>query len=123
MPEDFDDTGWSNGLAELGYGDAVPSRDYNPERTVVRFGPQASNKYITTYFRHAFTVTDPTAFTNLIVRLLRDDGAVVYLNGTEIFRDNIRNNPVLYDTLAIFLLPDTGTVYLQTNASPALRSA
>ena len=44
---------------------------------------------MTTYFRTAFTVNDPQDFTSLQLALLRDDGAVVYLNGTEIERSNM----------------------------------
>ena len=40
----FDDSGWSVGPAELGYGDG-------DEATVVNFGPSSTNKHITTYFR------------------------------------------------------------------------
>src|SRR6266487_2812886 len=45
----FDDSSWTNGPAELGYGDG-------DEATVVSYGPNSANKYITTYFRRAFIV-------------------------------------------------------------------
>ncbi len=82
----FDDSQWASGPAELGYGDDVELR---PEATVVGYGPDANNKYVTTYFRHYFTVYEPSQITNLVVRLMRDDGAVVYLNGNEIVRDGV----------------------------------
>jgi hypothetical protein len=44
------------------------------------------NNQITSYFRHSFTVADPAAYSGLAYWLLRDDGGVVYLNATEIFR-------------------------------------
>src|SRR5204862_4183903 len=47
-----------------------------------------------------FTVADPSAFTNLGVRLLRDDGGVVFLNGTEIFRSNMPTGAVNHLTPA-----------------------
>ena len=43
----FDDTGWADGDAQLGYGDG-------DETTVVSYGPDRWNKHITTYFRHTF---------------------------------------------------------------------
>jgi hypothetical protein len=96
----FDDSGWSNGVAELGYGDSTdtPSK---PEATVVGYGPDANNKYITTYFRRPFVVTNAAAITNLIINLMRDDGAVVYINGAEIRRDNLPLPPTVieYSTL------------------------
>jgi hypothetical protein len=84
----FNDTGWSNGVAELGYGDNAQNR---PEVTVVSFGPNANAKYPTTYFRRTFTVPDAGGLSSLTLRLLRDDGGIVYLNGTEVFRSGITN--------------------------------
>ncbi len=80
---DFDDGSWSSGPAILGYGDDDVS-------TIVDFGPNAQQKFITTYFRHRFVVDDdPARFEHLFLDLLRDDGAAVYLNGFEIARDNL----------------------------------
>lgn len=84
----FDDTAWSSGLAELGYGDAGEGR---PERTLVGYGPDANNRHVTTYFRSIFEVTGSETLTNLKIRLLRDDAAAVYLNGHEIYRDQSAN--------------------------------
>jgi hypothetical protein len=89
----FGDTTWKSGPAQLGYGDG-------DEATVVSYGTNASKKYITTYFRRAFTVTNPASITALNLSLLRDDGAVVYLNGTEVFRSNMPTGTISYTTLA-----------------------
>ena len=44
---------------------------------------------------------DGTALiTNLTARILRDDGAIVYLNGYEVFRSNVPTDDVDYRTLA-----------------------
>ena len=55
---------------------------------------------MTTWFRKHFTAANPTAFSALLLRLVRDDGAVVYLNGTEIARDNMPPGPPTATTLA-----------------------
>jgi hypothetical protein len=89
----FDDSSWAWGPAELGYGDG-------DETTVVDYGPDPEDKHITTYFRHAFTVDDASAYAGLRLRLLRDDGAVVYLNGAEVFRSNMPGGTVDSQTLA-----------------------
>ena len=83
----FDDSGWASGPAELGYGDA-PGRPEITTTTYVDTDPTTSTveKNFTTYFRRTFEVTDPAQYTGLIVHMLYDDGAVVYLNGTELFR-------------------------------------
>src|SRR5262245_4583454 len=54
----FDDNAWAQGPAQLGYGDG-------DEATVVGFGPDPSNRYITTYFRHSFAVTNTAGISNL----------------------------------------------------------
>ncbi len=90
----FNDQTWKSGPAELGYGDGG-------EATVVSYGSNSSNKYITTYFRHSFSVADPAAFESLALRLRRDDGAIVYLNGTEVFRTNLPTGAIASTTRAV----------------------
>jgi len=80
----YNDSAWLTGKGELGYGDG-------PERTIVGFGPDSNNKYVTTYFRTAFEVEDRSTLANMALFLMRDDAAVVYLNGTEIYRDQTDN--------------------------------
>ena len=89
----YDDTAWASGPAQLGYGDG-------DEATVVGFGPSATAKYLTTYFRRTFTVDEPASIGALSVRLLRDDGAIVYLNGTEVVRSNLPAGTVTGSTRA-----------------------
>ncbi len=111
----FNDAGWSNGPAQLGYGDTPPD-----EATLISFGPNANAKFTNTYFRRSFVVPDPSVFTNLIVRVLRDDGCVVYLNSNEIFRSNLPGGVITSTTFTPVAAPDDGTVYFPTNVSPAL---
>jgi hypothetical protein len=90
---DFDDDQWSEGPAQLGYGDG-------DEATILDFGPDSHHKAISSFFRQRFTVTDTHRITDLRVDLMRDDGAVVYLNGVEIIRNNLPPGPISPDTLA-----------------------
>ncbi len=107
----FNDAGWSNGVAQLGYGES-------DEATVISYGTNASAKYTTYYFRHAFNVTSPATLTNLVVSLLRDDGGIVYLNGVEIFRNNMPAGAVTHTTFASASIDDQ--VFFSTNVPPAL---
>jgi hypothetical protein len=84
----FNDSTWSNGLARLGFGG-------DGEATTL-----AGQPVITYYFRKAFVLPASYTVTNLVVSLARDDGAVVYLNGVEVARDNIAAGAVLYSTRA-----------------------
>ncbi len=78
----FDDSSWSQGAAEFGYGDG-------DETTIVSYGPDANNKYTTTYYRHAFTVSSPDDVGQMQLQYKRDDGAAIYVNGTLIHTDNM----------------------------------
>ncbi len=57
---------------------------------MVGFGPDSNDRYRTTYFRHSFDIGDVSQIVSLSGRLVRDDGAAVYLNGTEVTRQNLR---------------------------------
>jgi len=95
----FNDTNWKSGQGELGYGDG-------DEKTTVGFGANGQNKFITTYFRHSFTLsTNDLSDSNYMINLLKDDGAVVYLNGVEIIRDNLSSGNIDYKTLASTAIP------------------
>ena len=114
----FNDAAWATGPAQLGFGDG-------DEATVIGYGPDPNNKYMTTYFRHAFTVMDPTPFGALLVRLLRDDGGVVYLNGVEVFRSNMGGGAPVYRTEARSSVPsaDEATQFYSTNVASSLLRA
>ena len=114
----FDDSSWPSGAAQLGYGDG-------DEATVIGWGPNSNNRYVTTYFRRGFSVSDPAVFAALLVRLLRDDGGVVYLNGREVLRSNLGGGAPLHPMLApaAALPADETSFYYSTNLSPALLRA
>jgi hypothetical protein len=90
---DFPDSDWKAGPAQFGYGDG-------DEATVVGYGSDPTARHITTWFRHAFEVADANRFSRLVLNLVRDDGAVVYLNGRELVRDNLPAGPISSQTLA-----------------------
>jgi len=89
----FNDSKWESGPAQLGYGD-------NDEKTKLSFGGNSGNKHVTTFFRHAFEVANPAGVTSLEGALLRDDGAVVYLNRREVTRSNMPQGKIGYTTFA-----------------------
>jgi len=81
----FADGSWSGGLAQFGYGDG-------DEQTVVSFGGNANNKFVTTYFRKGFTATNVNRIAGLTLKLVVADGALVYLNGTLLAGVNLTND-------------------------------
>jgi len=104
---DYDDSGWSNGPARLGYGDLAFA-------TKVSYGPASTNKYPTTYFRHALVVPDNVTMTNLVLRLEQEHGTVVWLNGRELWRTNLPVGPIVYTNLALVKPANTDSPYIFT---------
>jgi hypothetical protein len=110
---DVDDRPWPSGPSPLGYSNAglkttIPAQPFR----------------VTTYLRKKFTVPTASAISELKMRMLRDDGVVVYLNGTPIWTNNMPRGPYTATTLAssdITGLAET-TWQTRTITSTALRS-
>ena len=104
---------WPSGAAQLGYGDGG-------EATVLGYGGVSNNKYITTYFRREFTANTGSGLSDLSLELLRDDGAVVYLNGQEVVRDNMPTGVIDYLTTAFATTDGSNeTTYFSFPLQPA----
>jgi hypothetical protein len=105
----FNDNGWRSGPGQFGYGEG-------DEASIIYSGVPP---HLTHYFRFKFTVANPQDFTNLLFRVLRDDGVVVYLNGNEIFRMNMPDGPIDGSTPAAttVTIADENT-YFPTNLPP-----
>ena len=88
----FNDASWSAGPAKLGFGG-------DGEVTTVNGGPSGA-RYITTYFRRSFFFDDPSRIAAMTLDVLRDDGAIVYLNGTEQWRTNMPTGTITHSTFA-----------------------
>ncbi|MSP56313.1 MAG: lamin tail domain-containing protein [Myxococcales bacterium] len=91
LPAYYDDA-WLSGTAPLGYGDA--------QATMIEYGGDPANKWITSWFRLAFDVTGVDQLETMTIDLMRDDGALVYVNGTEVLRSNMPEGEVVATTLA-----------------------
>src|ERR1041385_4259910 len=109
----FDDAGWLSGAAQLGFGDG-------DEVTRISQTNTAGMTNVAFYFRRVFNVAAPSAYTNLLVRLRRDDGAVVYLNGSEVFRSNMPLGPIDDATLAATTATDDGDRIFASGVDAAL---
>ncbi len=88
----FADGSWAAGPGKLGYSDGAA--------TVVSFGPDSTNKYVTTYFRKKFKIAGLAAIDSIRLSAIRDDGFIMYLNGVEIWRENLPATGVTYTTYA-----------------------
>ena len=91
LTPDYYDGFWDSGAAPLGYG-------LTNIATTIGYGGVSTNRVITTYFRREFTMDFvPMSVTG---RMMRTHGAVLYLNGTEIARQNMPAGTVVNADLA-----------------------
>ena len=110
---DFNDSSWTNGFAQFGYGDG-------DERTLLSFGSNPQNKHVTYYFRTRFLVAGASAYSSIRLRVLRDDGVVVYLNGTNVFRNNLSATYTYLTRASSVISGAAETNFISTNLSAAL---
>jgi len=97
----FDDAAWASGPAQLGYGDG-------DESTTIG---HSSNLTTAAYFRRPLVVTNAAALGPLNLRLLADDGAIVYVNGGEILRQNMPTGTIAHTTLSVTNVPSPAENY------------
>lgn len=100
----FSDFAWKKGAAELGFGDS-PATYVASGRT-------------TYYFRKKFTLYNAVQYSSFTVNIRRDDGVVVYLNGAEVFRDNLPSGVIGSSVQALNNCSDDGGGVLQFVLSP-----
>ena len=97
--EAADTGGWKAGPAPLGYGEQRLG-------TVLSFGSDSERKPMTAWFRKAVAIKSLVGIESLGISLCCDDGAVIYLNGKEVGRDNMPPGPVTALSRAVKALSD-----------------
>jgi hypothetical protein len=114
----FNDSTWSNGIARLGFGGDAAATTIIRRYLSGNSGPQFTNYY----FRRAIIVTNPMDFAMLQFRYQRDDGCIVYLNGTAVITNNMPPGPATNHTFAATTISGAAeTQRFWTNTvSPAL---
>ena len=91
---DYDDSGWSSGTGAVGYA----SGDFGV--TTVCNDPGTGLRDQALYLRKHFYVNNVDSITDWTFQVNIDDGAVIYLNGTEIGRYGMAAGTVIDSTLA-----------------------
>lgn len=105
----FVESGWGTGDAILGFGDLngiVPD-------TLITKGP-ISGQHLTYYFRKTFNIADASQLLSLSCEILRDDGAIIYLNGKEIARSNMTAGNKNFEDLAQETVASAGELTYET---------
>ena len=91
----YDDSSWSSGAGELGFGDG-------DETTTISDVNQVANM-----FRKTINITDGDQYEELDYDILFDDGVVLYVNGDEQARSSNMSGTIAWNTLATSTISDT----------------
>ncbi|QCX26649.1 PKD domain-containing protein [Nocardioides jishulii] len=87
--------GWSSGVGTLGWGTT-------PLGTKIDDAfPTTSSRPLTAYFTQRVEIEDASRVTELVLDSWADDGAVFYVNGTEVARRNMPTGTVGHGTYAV----------------------
>lgn len=100
----YNDSTWTNGMAlfDVVRDSTRTEVDGIPVRTVLSLTNNSGTTNITVYFRTKFNFSPAsTSGVTLNITHVIDDGAVVYLNGSEIYRFNMGTNAVSYTNFAV----------------------
>lgn len=90
----FDDSSWNQAAGHLGFGDGDETVTLNSGST-------------TYYFRASFDTSEMLLIEDVSLRIKRDDGAIIYLNGVEMFRSNMPEGEVNQNTRALTNIRDS----------------
>jgi exopolysaccharide biosynthesis protein len=102
----FDDSGWSNGPAPMwadsrGFqNNGIPNLPSGTSGTRMPINPATTYAFVTYYLRTPFVYTNSLSGVVLISSNYIDDGAVFYLNGSEVFRTNMPAGQIFNSTAA-----------------------
>jgi hypothetical protein len=86
----YDDSAWAAGPGQFGFGE--------PKGTTISVAP--APRPLTSYYRTTVTIADPTAFSKVLIDLIRNSGGAVYVNGVEVGRSNLPAGPLTASTYA-----------------------
>ncbi|MHA7963211.1 S-layer homology domain-containing protein [Paenibacillus sp. CAU 1782] len=96
----YGDKDWAIGQAPLGF--AATTTKFGSLNTTISFGSDSRNKHTTSYFVTNLNVDldEINSYGQLLGNFGIDDGAVMYVNGTEVFRAGMPEGTITYSTFA-----------------------
>lgn len=103
----YGDGDWSFNFGEFGYGDGDEQTE--------------TDEVLTTYFRRFVNVPNPATYVAYTMRIRRDDGVAVYINGVEVLRNNMPGGAISHTTRATTALGGQAeTTLVVTNLPPSV---
>jgi len=92
----FNDASWAEGRVPIYYGE-------NLDGTLLE---DMRGSYTSVFLRREFTVVNPEAFGELILRAISDDGFICWINGKEFARYNMPEGDVAFDGTSLGALQE-----------------
>ncbi|MCG7406137.1 S-layer homology domain-containing protein [Paenibacillus sp. ACRRX] len=110
----YNDSGWASGRGPLGYPADESTTAFGSIQQVISYGKDAAKKHPTTYFRSTMDVNNLSAYNKIVGQFGIDDGVILYVNGTEVYRYNMPAGEPDYQTYSATTLgsPTTETADL-----------
>ncbi|MDO4258554.1 MAG: fibrinogen-like YCDxxxxGGGW domain-containing protein [Actinomycetaceae bacterium] len=90
MKPEFDAASWQKGAAPLGYGSDGLGTTFEP----------LQSRPVASYYRTSFELGNPKDGGDLVLSYVADDGAAVYVNGTEVSRTRLSDGALSHNTRA-----------------------
>lgn len=112
MDASYTDKSWANGASPVGY-------DTNGYKTMGTVCDDMNKSLPTLYLRKEFNLTHtPNSSIAYQLNYTLDDGMIVYVNGQEVYRENLPSGNVSYNTNAstyAFDNPNTGSINIDAS--------
>jgi len=85
---------WKTGLAPFGYSaDSL--------NTVISFGTDPEDKHLVAYFTKSINLQNPYKYKAYLLHVRRDDGAIIYINGIEVWKSNVTFDSNTFNDISI----------------------
>lgn len=113
--ESFNAQHWGEiNTPEMQAGAEVESEEEEEHLFLPSYGASKNNKITSSYFRKSVRIADVNVFENFQLNLRRDAGIIVYVNGNEVYRNNMPEGLISNTTLAS---TDANTDRFETHTS------
>ena len=114
----FDDSGWTNGPSPLGFSTKEP-----PEHvfaTTIGYGGDPNNVHPAAFYRHSFVLSDMSEIVVARIELRRDDAAIVHINGSSVYTNNMNVLPWACDEYDALRGSDDEQTWFQVFINPSV---
>lgn len=96
---------WLKDTAQIGFGEG-------DEKTILPYGTDPNQKPITWYFKQIIEITDASRMQSLLFQGSIDDGYILYINGMEVYRNNLPTGGITHTTPALTAIEGTAELPL-----------